>query len=73
MAQGFLFFNRPDADNVFDSIHNTIKALRKESMISLGMDGLNSDWKILRTIQDKRKSKGFSIFEDIGICGLHVI
>ena len=42
-------------------------------MISLGMDGLNSDWKILRTIQDKRKSKGFSILEDIAICGLHVI
>lgn len=68
-----MFFDRPNADNVFDSIHNTIKALRKESMISLGMDGLNSDWKILRTIQDKRKSEGFSILEDIAICGLHVI
>ena len=68
-----MFFDRPDADNVFDSIHNAIKALRKESMISLGMDGLNSDWKILRTIQDKRKSEGFSILEDIAFCGLHVI
>ena len=62
-----MFFDRPNTDNVIDSINNTIKALRKESMISLGMDGLNSDWKILRTSQDKRKSKGFSILEDIGI------
>ena len=57
-------------------------------MISLGMDGpnylswiflkiaqlvFNTNWAILRKIQDKRGDKGFSILEDIGSCGLHIV
>ena len=51
----------------------TIKELNKESVNGLGMDELNGDWAVLRTNQDKPKSKGLSIIENIRCFGIHII
>ena len=67
------FFNRPNAGNIADGIDSVIKELSKESMISLGMDGPNTNWSVVKIIQERRKDDGLPCLESIGSCGLHII
>ena len=67
------FLNHPNTDHIPDGIDTIIKALNKESMIILSMDGPNTNWAGLRKIQDKRKNEGFSILEDIVSFGIHIL
>ena len=70
---GSEFFNRPNAENIANSIDSAIKDLSKESLICIGMDGPNTNWSVMKIIQDKRKDDGLPCLENIGSCGLNVV
>ena len=66
------FFHRPNAGNIADGIDNVIRVI-KEAMISLWMDGPNTNWSVVKIIQERRKDDGLPCLESIGSCGLHVV
>lgn len=53
------FLNSRNADNIYDGVDATIKALNRKSIISFGASGTNSSYVILWITQDKHKEKGF--------------
>ena len=42
------FLDRPNAENLFESIRDASNGLRQENFLQLAMDGPNVNWEVLR-------------------------
>ena len=62
-----------DAETLSTNLSKSLEDVPRSKMHQLGMDGPNTNWKILSILQTERKNDEISPLEDIGSCGLHVI
>ena len=46
------FLEKPNAENLFESIKDETNALRQENFLQLAMDGPNVNWEVLRKTDD---------------------
>ena len=67
------FLDRPNADNLLDSIKLSTERLRNESLLQLAMDGPNVNWEVLTKLDDKLVEDGYTKTLNIGSCAQHAI
>ena len=67
------FLERPNADNLLDSIKLSTERLRNESLLNLAMDGPNVSWEILTKLDDKLVEDGYTKTLNVGGCAQHAI
>ena len=62
------FLERPNADNLLDSINVSTAKLKEDSFLHLAMDGPNVNWDVLNKLDNKLVEDGFSETLNIGSC-----
>ena len=67
------FLKRPNAKNLFDCLMFSFKNLLLERLLQLSMDGPNTNWSVLKLLQEDRCEKDYPNIIDIGSCNLHVV
>ena len=67
------FLKRPNAKNLFDCLMSSLKNLLLERLLQLSMDGPNTNWSVLKLLQEDRCEKDYPNIIDIGSCSLHVV
>ena len=67
------FLKRPNAKNLFDYLMFSLKNLLLERLLQLSMDGPNTNWCVLKLLQEDRCEKDYPNIIDIGSCSLHVV
>ena len=67
------FLERPNADNLLQSLKTAIKDLKEESILQLAMDGSDVNWEILRKLGDTLVEDGHNKTVNIEGCAQHVI
>ena len=50
---GSQFLRRPNAQNLFDSLYESMKDLEKMELLQLAMEGPNVNWNALNILHDK--------------------
>ena len=60
------FLERPNADNLLDSIKLSTERLRNESLLQLAMDGANVNWEVLTKLDDNLVEDGYTKSLNIG-------
>ena len=67
------FLERPNADNLLDSIKLSTERLRNESRLQLARDGPNVNWEVLTKLDGKYVEDGYTKTMNIGSCAQHAI
>ena len=67
------FLKRPNAKNLFECLTSSLKNLLLEQLLQLSMDGPNTNWSVLKLLQEDRCEKDYPNIIDIGSCSLHVV
>ena len=67
------FLKRPNAKNLFDCLMSSLKNLLLERLLQLSMDGPNTNWSVLKLLQEDRCEKDYPNIIDIGSYSLHVV
>ena len=66
------FLKRPNAKNLFNSLMSSLQNLLLERLLQLSMDGPNTNWSVLKLLQEGCCEKNCPNI-DIGSCSLHVV
>lgn len=67
------FLKRPNANNLLIELLEALKSFPNEKLIQLSMDGPNTNWEVLRLLQENRTENEAPSIINIGSCSLHVI
>ena len=70
---GSQFLRRPNAENLFKHLLESMKLLSPKWLIQLSMDGPNTNWEVLRLLDEHRNEKEWPSIINIGSCGLHIV
>lgn len=67
------YLHRPNADNLVKALNDSLVNLDTTRMIHLSMDGPNTNWKVLKSIQNSRQENEQASLVNLQSCGLHVV
>ena len=67
------FIERPNAENLFTCIKESITTLKEECFLQLAMDGPNVNWLVLTKLDDELESNGHCKTVHIGCCAQHTV
>ena len=67
------YLHRPNADNLVKALSDSLVNLDTTCMIHLSMDGPNTNWKILKPIQNRRQANEQASLVNLQSCSLHVV
>ena len=67
------FLEKPNAENLFESIKDETNALRQENFLQLAMDGPNVNWEVLRKTDDMLVGDNYSKTINIVSCSQHTV
>ena len=62
------FLDRPNAENLFESIRDASNGLRQENFLQLAMDGPNLNWEVLKKTDEMLVKNDYSKTINIGRC-----
>ena len=62
------FLERPNANNLLDSMNLSTTKLKDECLLQLAMDGPNVNWEVLRKLDVKLVEDGYTKTLNIGSC-----
>ena len=64
---------RANAQNLFDSLYESMSELEKSKLLQLSMDGPSVDWNVLDLLDDQLVSDNFSKILNTGSCCQHTV
>ena len=67
------FLNRPNAENLVNSLSSATKHLDQRNLLQISMDGPLVNWNVLNIISEKRNEHELEQFLVIGSCSQHVL
>ena len=67
------FLERPNADNLLDSINVGTAKLKEDAFLHRAMDGSNVNWNVLKKLDNKLFENGFTRTLIIGSYAQHVV
>ena len=67
------FLNRPNAENLVNSLSSTTKHLDQRNLLQISRDGCSVNWKVLNIISEKRNENELEQLLVIGSCSQHVL
>ena len=67
------FLNRPNAENLVNSLSSATKDLDQQNLLQISMDGPSVNWNVLNIISEKRNENELEQLLVIGPCSQHVL
>ena len=67
------FLERPNAENLFESIKDASKELRQENSLQLAMDGPNINWEVLQRTDEMLLGDNHGKTVNIGSCPQYTV
>ena len=67
------FLDRPNAENLFESVGDASNGLWWENFLQLTMNGLNVNWKVLKKTDEILVKNDYSKIINIGCCPQHTV
>ena len=64
---------RPNPQNILNLLLNSLNELLPQFTIQLPVDGPNTNWKVLKLLEEIRNDKEYAPLINIGSCGLHTV
>ena len=67
------FLEKPNAENLFESVKDASNGLRREKFLQLAMDGPNVNWEVLKKTDKMLVGDNYSKMVNIGSCPQHTV
>ena len=67
------FLNRPNAENLVNSLSSATKDLDQQNLLQISMDGPSVNWNVLNIISEKRNENELEQLLVTGSCSQHVL